>query len=66
MKIIHAFGSTAKRTVGFLRHEIILKLPLTALERRVPRDVIAFVYHVVADEPLPYKSDPNTGQTGYS
>ena len=54
MKIVSALGSTAKRTVGFFRREIFLKLPLTALERRVPRDVVAFVYHVIADKPLPH------------
>ena len=49
-----ALASIARQPLGFVQRRVLRQLPLTALEQRVPRDLIVFMYHVVADEPLPH------------
>lgn len=49
-------GSIAARAAGVLRREFFRRLPIETLQRRAPRDLVAFSYHVVADERLPHIS----------
>ena len=46
----------ARRVSRILQHRIVRHRPLRSLERRLPLDVIVFMYHVISEERLPYIS----------